>query len=155
MKVLFYIILLLIGLTVGGSVFVRLAPLDAQALHVNPTEVTPPANPNYALLAGTTGSYIGVSPDEVAGRLVALAEALGATLLAGAPEDGLATYVVRTRLMGFPDIVSVSLTAEGAGTQVDLFSRSVYGYSDMGVNTARAQDWMQSLRGATVFSDGD
>lgn len=155
MKVLIYIIIAVVLLVAAAAVYVRVAAIDPTGLHVNPNDVVPPSSPNYALLTGTTGSYIDVPPSEVATRLAALAEANNAQLLEGSPDDGLVTYIVRSRIMGFPDVVSIALTPEGAGTQVDLFSRSIYGYSDLGVNTARAQDWLQTMRGATVFSDGD
>ncbi|WP_224814495.1 DUF1499 domain-containing protein [Hasllibacter sp. MH4015] len=155
MRIVLYILIALVLLAVAAAIYVRVAPLDVEALHVDPSTATPPSSPNYALMAGTGGSYIDADPVEVASRLHAAAEADDATVLAGSHLEGHVTYVVRSRLMGFPDVISVRFSPEGEGTQVDIFSRSIYGYSDMGVNTARAQRWMQAARGATVFNDGD
>jgi uncharacterized protein (DUF1499 family) len=56
------------------------------------------------------------------------------------------TYVVRSRIMGFPDAVSIRLVPLADGTRVEVFSRSRYGYSDMGVNAARVARWIADAR---------
>ncbi len=155
MRILLYIVIAIVVLAVAAAAYFRLAPLDAEALHVDPAEVSPPASPNHALMVGTSGHFIQATPEEIATRIAAVAAADGATRLAGSPEEGHATYVVRSRVMGFPDIISLRWQAQDGGTQLDIFSRSVYGYSDLGVNTRRAHRWSQAARGATVFSDGD
>ncbi len=155
MRILLYIVIAIAVLVVGAALYIRNAPLDAQALHVDPGAVTPPAAPNHALMVGTSGAFIQATPDEVGTRIAAVADADGAELLAGSIEEGHVTYSVRSRVFGFPDIVSLRWRAEGNGTQLDLFSRARYGYSDWGVNTRRAHRWSQAARGATVFSDGD
>ncbi|MEX3015753.1 DUF1499 domain-containing protein [Gymnodinialimonas hymeniacidonis] len=155
MRILLYILIAIVVLAVAAAVYFRFAPLDAEALHVDPAEVTPPTNPNFALMVGTSGHFIQATPEEIATRIAAVAEADGATLLSGSPEDGHVTYVVRSRMMGFPDIMSLRWQSQDNGTQLEIFARSVYGYSDMGVNTRRAHRWSQAARGATVFSDGD
>jgi len=78
----------------------------------------------------------------VAARLDAVAVAEGAQAIAGSAAEGFVTYVVRSTLMGYPDAISVRLTAEGDATRLEIFSRSRFGYSDMGVNAARADRWI-------------
>ncbi len=155
MRILLVLIALVVVAVVAAAVYFRSAPLDAAALHVDPAEVTPPASPNFALMVGSTGHFIQASPEDVATRIAAAAAADGAQVLAGSTEQGHVTYVVRSRLMGFPDVLSLRWTAQDGGTQLDIFARAIYGTSDLGVNTRRAQAWSQAARGATVFSDGD
>ncbi|MBF9044720.1 DUF1499 domain-containing protein [Rhodobacterales bacterium HKCCE4037] len=155
MKILLYLVILVLVAVAAGAAYFRLAPLDAEALHVDPAEVTPPGSPNFALMVGTSGHFIQNTPGEVASRIAAVADADGAQLLAGSLEEGHVTYVVRSRIMGFPDIISLRWQPENDGTKLEIFSRSVYGRSDFGVNTRRAHRWSQAARGATVFSDGD
>lgn len=155
MRILLGLLVLIVVAVAAVAIYFRAAPLDAAALHVDPAQVTPPASPNYALMVGTTGHFIQAGVDEVATRVAAVADADGAQVLAGSPEDGHVTYVVRSRIMGFPDVVSLRWVAQDGGTQLDIFARAIYGTSDLGVNTRRAQAWSQSARGATVFSDGD
>ena len=51
--------------------------------------------------------------------------------------------------MGFPDAISIRLMPEGAGTKLEIFSRSRYGYSDLGVNAARVAAWIAALETQT------
>ena len=48
------------------------------------------------------------------------------------------TYVQRTALMGYPDIITVQvIDMDDDHTSLALYSRSQYGYSDMGTNKRR------------------
>ncbi len=114
-----------------------------------------PASPNTALAApaGTTPV-----PDIVTPRYAVPAPVLFVALHAMAdaqPRTFLAAeyvaaaqihYVVRSALFNFPDLVTAQVTAAGphASTLV-LYSRSVYGHSDLGVNRARVTTWLAAL----------
>ncbi len=59
-------------------------------------------------------------------------------------------YVVRSPLFNFPDLVSVeALSAPSAAGQPNgglvLWSRSVYGHSDLGANRRRLLAWLRAL----------
>lgn len=56
-------------------------------------------------------------------------------------------YVVRSALLNFPDLVTVQVNPDGPdrGTLV-IWSRSVYGRSDLGVNRDRTNAWLDALR---------
>lgn len=55
-------------------------------------------------------------------------------------------YVVRSRLMRFPDTVAVRILGAGPGrSQLAIYSRSQIGYSDMGVNRARIARWLDEI----------
>lgn len=59
------------------------------------------------------------------------------------------TYVQRTALMGYPDIITVQIIdMNGDGTSIALYSRSQYGYSDMGANKRRVTDFLIRLEQA-------
>jgi uncharacterized protein (DUF1499 family) len=62
-------------------------------------------------------------------------------------EDRLqAQFVQRTKLMRYPDIISVKMLPLGPDrSTLAVYSRSVYGYSDRGVNRRRIQDWFGQL----------
>lgn len=67
-------------------------------------------------------------------------------LAAGAPSELWATYVQRTKYMRFPDYISVVAVGQpdGAST-IAMFSQSVYGERDLGVNRARVEHWLDQL----------
>ena len=67
-------------------------------------------------------------------------------LAAGAPSELWATYVQRSKYMRFPDYISVVVVGlpDGAST-LAIFSQSVYGSRDLGVNKARVERWLSEL----------
>ena len=125
-------------LAVAGLIYVRLASHDAARWHVDPTTVTEIDDLNQ---------YIG--GDAVSGDLetvaAALKAALGGEVLAGSFDNGFATVVVRTPLIGYPDYVSAGLIPQGEQTEVILFSRSRFGKSDLGANKARVDRIIRDL----------
>ncbi len=69
--------------------------------------------------------------------------------LVGVAEDEVALtarYVQRTALLGFPDTIVVRFVAIGAErSSIALYSRSKFGYSDLGANKARLERWLSAL----------
>lgn len=53
-----------------------------------------------------------------------------------------AHFVARSALMNYPDLITVAVAADGG---LILWSRSVYGWGDMGVNRARLAAWLAAL----------
>jgi len=51
------------------------------------------------------------------------------------------TYVTRSRVFGFPDYTTV----RQAGPQLEIYGRLRFGRSDLGVNAARIDGWLQSF----------
>lgn len=64
-------------------------------------------------------------------------------------------YLARTRLMRFPDTVSVRFIDLGGGrSTLALYSRSQIGRSDFGVNKARLEEWIGLLRAKLPVEPG-
>ncbi len=56
-------------------------------------------------------------------------------------------YIQRTALMRFPDWITVRFVPISSDrTTLAVYSRSVYGYSDLGVNKRRVQTWLAQLQ---------
>jgi uncharacterized protein (DUF1499 family) len=56
-------------------------------------------------------------------------------------------YLARTRLLRFPDTISVRFIDLGGGrSTLALYSRSQLGAKDFGVNKARLEEWIRLLR---------
>jgi uncharacterized protein (DUF1499 family) len=47
--------------------------------------------------------------------------------------------------MNYPDIVVAEAAQVAGGTGLWLYSRSLIGWSDMGVNRARVMTWLEAL----------
>ncbi|MEQ8388403.1 MAG: DUF1499 domain-containing protein [Alphaproteobacteria bacterium] len=114
------------------------------------TTLVPPDRPNWALacppeecagLAGTATPIMPLTPD----RLAALADEViragpDVAFLGRVPDRLQYHYVQRSRFFGFPDLVTFEAVPVAGGAGFYLYSRSVYGYGDLGVNRQRVQD---------------
>lgn len=56
-----------------------------------------------------------------------------------------ATYVARSRILNFPDVIEVKVSAKGTGSTLVIYSASRYGDSDFGVNRKRVESWLAKL----------
>jgi uncharacterized protein (DUF1499 family) len=144
MRILTILVALVLFAFIAGAVWFRMAPMPPETWHVDPASATPPVTPNYVLRTGADAPRLAGTPTEVMLRLDAVAKSEGAERIWGDPSEGFVTYVVRSRLMGFPDAISIRLHEDGDQTRVDIFSRSRFGQSDMGVNAARVARWIDA-----------
>lgn len=84
-----------------------------------------------------------------------LSQDLEADVVDERPNLGTLRAVVRTRLLGLPDTVSVQVEADGtAASRLWLYSRSQVGHFDLGVNRDRIQTIVDHLA-ATLPLAGD
>ena len=136
MRIALWIAGLLLVLAAAVALWVRLAPSDPARWHVDPATTPDPTTPNFA----RADRIVALPLPEVAARIAAVATTEGAVRLAG--DDTHATWIARSRLMGYPDYISLRLTPEGEGTRIQALSRSRFGYGDQGVNAARLARWL-------------
>lgn len=130
--VYFWIVL---GLFLAGLGYVRFAPSDPARWHQPPNVVGDKTFGNGATRRVTIGK-------DGLKRLAAVAEADPRTyVLAGSVQDGMITFVTRTRVVGFPDYT----TAIQDGEDLGILARSRFGRRDFGVNAARIERWIEAL----------
>ena len=123
-----------------------------------------PVSPNTALAAPASFS---VSPDiptriydVPAKRLfLAIGEVAAAqprTFVAAVYPDALQLHwVARSAAFNFPDLITAQVLPHGAEqSELLLYSRSVFGYGDFGVNRQRLTAWLAALD-AAVKSSGE
>ncbi len=147
MKILMWIILALLVLTVGFSLYVRLSPIDGARANRDPaTAPLPPATGGWLIRAengSEAGQVYDVTPEALLAAFDAAAADMPRThLVAGSLGDGRLTYVSRTAVMGFPDLTTVSAVPAGDGARLIVYGRQIYGGGDMGVNRKRVQAWV-------------
>jgi uncharacterized protein (DUF1499 family) len=115
--------------------------------------VLPPSpNSHLAAPAGATAErhettpLLPVSPEAGWAALRMLGEAVPRCWkLAEWPDRRQAQWVVRSRLANFPDIVVGQIITLPGGSGVFLYSRSLIGWSDFGVNRRRIAAWRARL----------
>ena len=69
----------------------------------------------------------------------------GVRLLDGGEDEGLITFVARTKWAGFPDYVTFKAVEESDRTKIAAISRARYPGSDRGVNRERLDRWFAEL----------
>ena len=129
-------LLAVVLLLVATVAWVRLAPLDAEHWHRLPDELEAGDQSNSAIRVVDAGE----------GALMLLDDVIRATprteWLAGSVEDRMLTYVTRSAGFGFPDYTTV----RWRNGMLEVFGRARYGLSDLGVNAARIDGWLDALR---------
>ena len=116
----------------------RSSPNDAL---ICPADVCPKAQADFDPPVFT------VPADRLRERLHAAArgEARTSELGLGGPVDRL-RFVQRSLLLGFPDVIDVLIVTRGSGAStVALYSRSLVGRRDFGVNRARIERWLAAI----------
>lgn len=126
----------LLLIVLGGLAWIRLAPSDPGVWHVDP-QVTADQD-----LATGVRRRIPADENEFDRLHAIILETPRTEVLAGRPGDGQVTYVTRSKWMGFPDYTTVRRN----GPVLELWARSRFGQSDLGVNRARVETWLNRLR---------
>jgi uncharacterized protein (DUF1499 family) len=119
-------------------------------------QIVRPTSPNTALAAPdgfhpppdiVTPSYP-LQADRLFGVIQAVAAGQPHTYPASLYPDRLqAHYVARSALFNFPDLITVQVTPANPGSStLIVYSRSVYGRSDLGVNRKRVDTWLAALQ---------
>ncbi len=142
---------ILLALIVGMLLWVRVAPTDADQWHVDPETVQKGMRPNQYLMrdgADADSLIFDMKPSDLAAKINEIALSQPRTVvLAGTPADSHVTYMQRSKLMAYPDYISVKVTAEEGGkSRLFIYSRSRFGRSDLGVNKARIRAWIAALK---------
>ena len=87
-----------------------------------------------------------VPPDELLARLRRIALSEPDTRELPGAASGAARFLQQTRLMRFPDTIDAEILAVGDNqSTLALYSRSLIGRKDFGVNRARLQRWLAAL----------
>lgn len=149
-----------------GLMLPACAAAGAAGLPVPPpmdiTRIARPATPNTALAAPSEFvpspdvfvPALHLPPREMFVLIHKIAAAQPRTFLAADYPDRLqADWVVRSLVFNFPDQVMVQVLPAGPGAStLVIYSRSVYGHSDLGVNLARVRAWLASVTDAIPSS---
>lgn len=122
---------------------------------MNVTKIVRPSTPNTALAApaGFKPAPDIVTPayNIAADKLLALIQDVAASQPRVYPAANYTNqlqvhYVARSPVFNFPDLVMVQVVRTGSGSSnLVIYSRSVYGQSDLGVNRKRLDTWLAAL----------
>lgn len=147
----------LVGLLLPACAFSGAAGIPVPTV-MDFSRIERPSTPNTALAAP---AGFQPKPDIVTHSYPIPAPALYAALqgvaaaqervfpLAAYPKQGQAFWVARSAFFNFPDVISAEIRAEAPqSSTIVLYSRSIYGSSDLGVNRKRLLAWIAALDAA-------
>ena len=121
-------------IVVLGLLWIRFAPIYKDSWHV-----TTRAERDKAFLGGVIRFLPAAGKAELE-QLVSVVELAPRTKhIAGDVEEGMLTYVTRTKVFGFPDFTTLWLSDAG----LHIYARVRFGRVDFGVNKARIVDWLR------------
>lgn len=145
---LYFALSILIGITMtacGNNSWQHQALVDFDSLQM-------PSKPHYCLACPNCSGYRQVATPtysvsaqilKTAWQQIVLTKPRVQIVLA---QDYKQRYVQRSAIWHFPDIIDVQFVPiDSKHSQIQLFSRSVYGYYDFGVNCRRVNRWLNDL----------
>ncbi len=122
-------------MTVGFASYVRVAPSDLAKWHKEPQVAHDSDNKTSVRRLVMSGR------DGLARFHQVAVGTPRTTVLAGSVEDGMVTYVTRSKLLAYPDYT----TAYQDGDMLKVYGRSRFGRKDFGVNANRVDAWIDAL----------
>ena len=90
-----------------------------------------------------------VPPAEAFKRVDKVATAMDWEIVARAPDDGRIEAIATSDWFGFRDDIVVRIRPDGAGSRIDIRSKSRVGESDLGVNAKRIREFIARLKAET------
>lgn len=160
----YFIILSIVGAIALGYLtlfLISTAPHKPEDWHKDPLRIATCETPNCFRMApeGSTTEIIhetspvySINPIELAQAFDEFALSQRATRrIAGLPPEQMLTYVQTTERIKAPDYLTIKFWEREDGlTEIAIYSRSRFGYSDMGFNEARVRDWVKALESFEV-----
>ena len=150
LRVMLWIVAAIALALAAFAAYVRFAGDDPQVWHVDPTTAKERGALNDFIVtpdgadADIASPVFAMAPNALMARFRELALSRPRTTILG-ERDGFATFVQRTKLMAYPDYISVRAVEAEGGSALYIYSRSRYGRSDLGVNKKRLLAWLDKI----------
>jgi uncharacterized protein (DUF1499 family) len=122
----------------------RFFPVDTLDYHVDPADPEP--RRSEVRLIGLDAPRFATTADELLETVVRIARSeFGTRLVEGSVDEGLVTFVSRSRVFGFRDFTTIKAVDEVAGAKLAVWARPRGNVYDWGVNTKRLDRWLRKL----------
>lgn len=140
MKTLLYILAFAVALVVG----LRLVPADTEPFHVDPAEGD--RQRSEVRLLGREAPRFPASTSDVLTEIRRIAtQDRGVRVVEGSVDEGMITFVARSKVFGFRDFITVKAVEEFGGTKLSVLARPRFNVYDWGVNAKRLDRWLLEL----------
>ncbi len=136
---------------IGLLTYVRFAPHNIEHWHQDPETVKSTGRPNDYRLAGDASVNINLKQAKISQMIMDYAgQQERIELLANTDDGQLLTFIQRSKLIAYPDYLTIKIEPNGDRSKLSFFSRSRFGYRDFGVNKLRINSWVDGIRGLTA-----
>lgn len=140
MKTFLYIL----GFLALAIVAARFIPADTEPFHEDPAE--PETRRSEVRLIGREAPRFPVDAETVLTTLSKIATSdWSVGVVEGSVDEGMITFVARSRVFGFRDFITVKATDESGGSKLSVFARPRFDVYDWGVNKKRLDRWLGEL----------
>ena len=139
-------LIVLVLIVICGLGWIRFAPTDPDDWHVDPAVVNDPGPRGHRLIGRDAPRLMG-DPDTVLEALLTVARGEPRVRrLDGSVDEGMVTFVTRTKWLGLRDYMTFKAVSEGAETKLSAISRARYDVgSDWGMNRDRLERWFGEI----------
>lgn len=145
MKILGLICVLFAIAIVAFLIFVRLVPDRVAQVHLDPM-LDGATSPNSVAMRPSDALVYATTPEALFDTTKAyLVERLGAVEVANGPDPLHASFTIRSRVLRYPDDVSIKVVAVDGGVGLAIYSRARLAGYDWGVNRARVDGLVAHL----------
>lgn len=155
----YIVVAIILAVILGGYLtmfMIATAAHDPADWHKDPLTIPASDTPNDYRIAPSdmTSERVDREPPVYAGRALTIAQAFDqfaqsqrdTVRIAGLPPELMMTYVQYTETLKMPDYITVKFIDLGdETTTIAIYSRSRYGYGDLGVNKERVERWIRAL----------
>jgi uncharacterized protein (DUF1499 family) len=123
----------------------RFIPVDTEPFHEDPAE--PDHQRSEVRLIGREAPRFPGDADAVLDAFAEIAlRDWGVHIVEGSVDEGMITFVARSKVFGFRDFITVKAVDEAGGvTKLSVFSRPRFNFYDWGVNAKRLDRWLGEL----------
>ena len=143
MTTAFFLILFLV---LAGLLWVRFAPINRDDWHVDPAEAEVRKGRGLRFIGREAPRYP-AETEVVLANFAEIAEDEPNTWhLEGDLDEGMMTFVSRSKVLGLPEIITVKAVSEGRLTKLSIVSRARYGVSGARRGAERLDRWLQDMR---------
>jgi len=143
---------LLLMIVISGLVYIRMAPDDLTSIHNIPASSAVPGKQEYFDAGIIISERVKAKPQAVLADLHKIITATPrTTVLVGSVEEGMISYVTRSKVFGFPDYTTMRVLPEEDYSRLTIYSRLRFGLYDFKVNSRRLYKWMDAIKAENSF----
>lgn len=140
MKTVLYVLIFIVVVLLVA----RFLPADAEPFHEDPAQ--PDKRRSEVRLIGREAPRFQADATELLDALVHIAREDGARIAEGSADEGMITFVARSKILGFRDFITVKAVDEARGmAKLSVLARPRWNGYDWGANTRRLDRWLGEL----------